>query len=47
MFKKNPFHQSLHYWALKNQGKEILHVDIHGKMNRKNNCEIDVGMVSL
>lgn len=47
MFEKNPFHRSLHYWALKNQGKPILHVDIHGKMNRKNNCEIDVGMVSL
>lgn len=46
-FPHHPFHQSLHNWASKNEGRPILHVDIHGKMNRKNNCEIDVGIRSM
>ncbi len=34
MFEKNPFHQSLHHWATINKNKPLLHVDVHGKMNR-------------
>ena len=46
-FKYSPFHQALHQWALINQGYPLFHVDIHGKMNRPNNCEIDVGIKSM
>lgn len=46
-FPVHPFHQSLHNWANKNQGLPILHVDIHGKTNRHNCCEVDIGILSM
>lgn len=46
-FSKSPFHQSLHHWALKSQGRPLLHVDIHGKLDRQNDCNIDVGIRSM
>ena len=33
-FADSPFHQALQCWALLNQEQPILHVDIHGKMDR-------------
>lgn len=47
MLAGSPFHQSLHFWALKHQKAPILHVDVHGKLNRENNCEVDVGIRSM
>lgn len=47
MLSDSQFHQSLHKWALKNENIPILHVDIHGKLNRENNCEVDVGIRSM
>ena len=47
MWGDSPFHQSLHFWALKHSKVPILHVDVHGKLNRKNNCEVDVGIRSM
>jgi hypothetical protein len=47
MWADSPFHQSLHFWALKHSKVPILHVDVHGKLNRKNNCEVDVGIRSM
>ena len=38
MLKDSQFHQSLHAWGLKNQNMPLMHVDIHGKLNRDNNC---------
>ena len=46
-FVNSPFHQALHYWAIMNKELPLLHVDIHGKMDRENNCEIDVGIMSI
>ncbi len=46
-FPKSPFHQSLHHWVLKSQGRPLLHVDIHGKLDRQNDCNIDVGIRSM
>lgn len=34
MLSDSQFHQSLHFWALKHEKMPILHVDIHGKLNR-------------
>ena len=47
MFPESNFHQILHAWALKHEGKPILHIDIHGKLNRSKDCEIDVGIQSI
>ena len=47
MFPHSQFHLSLHAWALKNEGFPLMHVDVHGKLNRKTNCEVDVGIASL
>jgi hypothetical protein len=46
-FELSPFHHCLHNWATKGLGKPLLHVDIHGKMDRKNDCEIDVGIMAM
>ena len=43
-FEFSPFHQGLHHWALKNIDLPLFHIDVHGKMDRKSNCEIDVGI---
>jgi hypothetical protein len=47
MFADNPFHQSLHKWANINPERPLFHVDIHGKCDRENNCEVDVGICSM
>ena len=40
MFPDHQFHLSLHAWAMKHGNVPILHIDIHGKLNRKKDCEI-------
>ena len=32
---------------LKNKDKPLFHIDIHGKMDRKNNSEVDLGVRQL
>ena len=34
----------LHAWALANHEKPLLHIDIHGKMDRKDTYELDLGI---
>ena len=46
-FPTSQFHLSLHAWAAKNEELPLLHIDIHGKKNRKDNVEIDVGKASM
>jgi hypothetical protein len=33
-FRDHPFHQALHNWAYLNSELPLLHIDIHGKMDR-------------
>jgi hypothetical protein len=40
----SPFHRLLHAWAFANIGTPLLHVDIHGKMDRKENYDLDLGI---
>lgn len=44
---ESPFHKVLHAWASANAGRPLLHVDIHGKMDRKDNYELDLGGACL
>ncbi len=45
---QSPFHQALHAFSLRFPPEvPLLHVDIHGKMDRKHNCEIEVGLEPL
>ncbi len=44
---QSPFHRVLHAWALQNEGIPLLHVDIHGKMDRKDSYELDLGVQPL
>ena len=44
---ESPFHRMLHAWALENHGKPLMHIDIHGKMDRKDTYELDLGVESL
>ena len=46
-FHLSPFHQALHFWGIISQGTPLLHVDLHGKGDRDNNCEIDLGIKSM
>jgi len=41
---RSPFHRMLHAWILNNPGVPLLHVDIHGKMDRKDSYELDLGV---
>ena len=41
---ESPFHRMLHAWALKHPGIPLLHIDIHGKMDRKDSYELDLGV---
>ena len=43
-FPESPFHQALHYWARASREQPLLHVDIHGKADRENDCDIDIGI---
>ena len=37
----------LHAWILANPGQPLLHVDIHGKMDRKDSYELDLGVACM
>ena len=41
---ESPFHRMLHAWALGNAGNPLMHIDIHGKMDRKETYELDLGV---
>ncbi len=43
----SPFHQSLHALQMKNKDLPLMHVDIHGKVNRKTNFDLDLGIECL
>jgi hypothetical protein len=40
---ESPFHRLLHAWASANPGLPLMHIDIHGKMDRKDSYELDLG----
>eukprot|EP01064_Diplonema_japonicum_P039013 TRINITY_DN966_c3_g1_i1.p1 TRINITY_DN966_c3_g1~~TRINITY_DN966_c3_g1_i1.p1 ORF type:complete len:399 (+),score=56.48 TRINITY_DN966_c3_g1_i1:69-1199(+) len=44
-FKKSPWHKALLKWkdAFQRTNLPILHIDIHGKMDRKDNLDMDLG----
>lgn len=44
---RSPFHRVLHAWQLANLGLPLLHVDIHGKMDRKDSYDLDLGVACL
>lgn len=44
---RSPFHRMLHAWILANPGQPLLHVDIHGKMDRKDSYELDLGVACM
>ena len=44
---KSPFHQVLHRFQMENTDKPLLHVDIHGKMDRSKDYELDLGVACL
>jgi len=44
---ESPFHRMVHAWALGNAAKPLMHIDIHGKMDRKDTYELDLGVKSL
>lgn len=46
-FPFSTFHQCLHKFAQTNRGKPLLHIDIHGKKDRKINSEIDLGVKAV
>lgn len=41
---RSQFHRVLHAWQLQNPDTPLLHVDIHGKMDRKDSYELDLGV---
>jgi hypothetical protein len=45
----SPFHQTLHKFQLKHSSKNppLFHVDIHGKFDVKDCCELDVGLACM
>ena len=40
MLEESIFHQSLHVWAHKFSQYPLFHVDMHGKNDSQQNCEI-------
>jgi len=46
-FSDSAFHRAIHLFMLRNQGKPLMHIDIHGKNDRKNNSEVDLGIKQL
>ena len=44
---QSPFHRVLHAWSAANIGTPLMHIDIHGKMDRKDNYELDLGIQCL
>lgn len=43
----SPFHQALHALQAKNPSIPLMHIDIHGKVDRKKNFNLDLGLVSM
>jgi hypothetical protein len=46
-FKKSPFHCGLHRFWKDYKGLPLLHIDVHGKMDRKDNLDVDLGMAPM
>lgn len=46
-FRDCPFHQGLHQFIKSNPGKPLLHIDIHGKADRKTEADIELGFMPL
>lgn len=44
---ESPFHQVLHEFQRRNEGKPLFHVDIHGKLDRKDCYDLDLGVACL
>lgn len=44
---QSPFHRALHAWVGANVGTPLMHVDIHGKFDRKDNYDLDLGVRCL
>lgn len=43
-FASSPFHCALHAFTQKFENKPVLHIDLHGKVNRRGNRNIDMGI---
>jgi hypothetical protein len=43
-FVASPWHQALLAWQYLHRGTPLLHVDCHGKMDRKTELNLDVGI---
>lgn len=41
---ESPFHQILHKFCVINKDLPIFHVDVHGKMDRKDCYDLDLGV---
>jgi hypothetical protein len=46
-FEHSSFHQCLHKFIQENKDLPLLHIDIHGKKDRKNNSDIDLGVKAI
>ena len=47
-FKDSAFHCSLHEWMRKNEGRPLLHIDIHGRTDKYvDNSDIEFGVMPL
>jgi hypothetical protein len=46
-YKSSPFHQSMHRFQMQNPTAPLFHVDIHGKFDVKDKCELDVGLACM
>lgn len=48
-YSLSPFHQTLHKFQLHHHSKKspLFHVDIHGKFDVKDRCELDVGLACM
>jgi len=46
---ESPFHKALHHFTdkFRERGTPLLHLDFHGKKNRKNNLNLDIGSTAL
>lgn len=46
---ESPFHQLLHEFQVRNagEGKPLFHIDVHGKLDRKDSYELDLGVSCL
>ena len=41
------FHRSLHLFMQKNQGKPLLHFDLHGSLDRYYTADVEIGVDSV